>query len=1032
MPATFQIQIKIDSSGAASGSRAAVSELDKIEKKALDVNKSLRSIFGVYAIKEVVEAVYGVSDAYTALRNKLAVVATDQSNLNAVMNGTFEVAQRTRSSWESTATMYQRLSNSTKTLGVSQKELLHFQELLNKEVIVSGATSMEARQGLIQLSQGMASGTLRGQDLRAILEDLPGVADVIGKHFGVTGMQLRQLGKDGKITGAEIFKAFMEDGDAIELAFGKTLPTLAQSFEVLRNAAIQFFGDAGSGSGVLQGLAAAVKFVAENFDTFGKIALGVGEALIAMLVIDKIVVAVNSLTAAIAANPLGALLIALTIGVSLLRQFGDQISLGIPVWTNVSGVFVTMGDALRVIWNELKEAGAAIADFVGSAWKDLIGAFDGGLPTDGVGNSLETVLMLFMTWFYTIKDVMTHLKDFLILVFGGIPAILAEKFASAFDAIVNGIQAVMNNVIGFINKMLNTAKGIQAVMNISQQKGDIADANRLIEKNIELQGRISALKAMQGPGGSAYSAEIKALDAQRVANSQQSGELLATAQARADQYTPISYVPNVNFGMSEKVIHEAADAARSGFQEFSDRVGTELDGLSAKFHDEATKRIASQKTDGVIGTDKTKPGAALPDPAAGRAAAALERQLEGLLKKSNQVRAAQESLREFQAILDKPGVSGEGGMLERLFGVSAGTLVDDYTQKLKKAADPLGVLISKTVDETAAMQGNTLEYEHKKKLLEDVKALNEKGAQLSQVEISQLEKVNTENETRLRIFTQEKTILDAVQSPMQKYNEQLEALANVRERLTAIQYADQHRAITEGVEASKDADYKKFQDRQGKIDPLGAGWNDARDKVVADMENVAGKFSDLLMKMYTNLTDFITTSAETGTMAWDKLLTGIEHGLNELALRIIEKWLLMKAFGIVSGAGSVGNDNAPSVPGVNAPVTSPHDLYGGNHATGGSYRVPGTGGPDSQNVMFRLTPGELVHFIPPGNSNSASIPEYPTTTVPTTTSGPIKTREVRPSIHIHNFQDNRDLLAVLDTPEGRTTVANVIRKIGRV
>lgn len=176
-----------------------------------------------------------LTNAYQSLQNRLRTVATDQGNLNSLMEKTREIANASRQDWTATTEGFTRLFHATKELGMSQDQVLTLTDRLNKAIVLSGASSQEAHAGLIQLSQGMASGALRGDELRSVLEQLPAVADVIAKGLGVTRGQLRSLGEQGKITTSVIIDAFNKAGSEIDANFGKTVPTLSQQWTVFKN-----------------------------------------------------------------------------------------------------------------------------------------------------------------------------------------------------------------------------------------------------------------------------------------------------------------------------------------------------------------------------------------------------------------------------------------------------------------------------------------------------------------------------------------------------------------------------------------------------------------------------------------------------------------------------------------------------------------------------------------------------------------------------------------------------------------------------
>ena len=152
----------------------------------------LRRALGLLGGALVVQQIGRIADSFTNLQNRLRIVTDGQAELNAVTKELIGVSNRTRSSLETNAELFNRLSLSTKELGLSQRDVLNLTESLNQAVILSGASATEAQAGLIQLSQGLASGALRGDELRSVLEQLPVVSDVIAKQLGITRGELQR------------------------------------------------------------------------------------------------------------------------------------------------------------------------------------------------------------------------------------------------------------------------------------------------------------------------------------------------------------------------------------------------------------------------------------------------------------------------------------------------------------------------------------------------------------------------------------------------------------------------------------------------------------------------------------------------------------------------------------------------------------------------------------------------------------------------------------------------------------------------
>lgn len=215
------------------------------------MSRALIALGGVYLVKETLQ----MADNLTNLQNRLKLVTKGTEELTAVTKELFVISNDTRSSYESTAELYARVALATKEMGISQRETLDFTKSLNQAVILSGASATEASAAIIQLSQGMASGTLRGDELRSVLEQLPAVADVIAKSMGVTRGELRELGTEGKITAKDIIDAFAKSADELNNNFGQTVPTISQSLVVLKNSFLELLSEFDKSTGTTSAIA---------------------------------------------------------------------------------------------------------------------------------------------------------------------------------------------------------------------------------------------------------------------------------------------------------------------------------------------------------------------------------------------------------------------------------------------------------------------------------------------------------------------------------------------------------------------------------------------------------------------------------------------------------------------------------------------------------------------------------------------------------------------------------------------------------
>jgi lambda family phage tail tape measure protein len=297
----FRINVIIDPRGATSGGKAVERQLGRVETQANKVQLALRKAFAglsiAFAIKEVVQ----FAEAFTDLQNRLRLLVPAEAELVRTTRDLLKVANDTRTAFEGTVILYQRLGLATRELGIGGDDLIGVVRSINQALILSGASAKEANNGLIQLSQGIAANRLGGDELRSTLEQLPAVADVIARELGVTRGELRTLGAEGKITGDIIIEAFRNAREELDENFNKTVPTLSQSFTVLKNNLTVFFGELNKGTGVLQVLGAAVRFVGNNVDALAR-SLTVAAATFAALRLAPTIQAFVELRQAVAAG----------------------------------------------------------------------------------------------------------------------------------------------------------------------------------------------------------------------------------------------------------------------------------------------------------------------------------------------------------------------------------------------------------------------------------------------------------------------------------------------------------------------------------------------------------------------------------------------------------------------------------------------------------------------------------------------------------------------------------------------------------
>jgi tape measure domain-containing protein len=228
---------------------------------------------GAFAVKQIVD--YG--EEYTNLQNKIRTVLDPTQDLTDVTRQLLDVSNESRTSLESTTTLYTRLKRSTEDLGISNQELFNLTETINKSFAVSGATAEEAAAAITQLSQGLASGALRGDEFNSVAEQAPIILEAVAAATGMSRGELRDLAAEGKITSEVLIKSLQAYSGVIETDFSRAQLTVSQASEKLANNLLVLVGEFDKTTGLSSGSAEALNSVAESLLSLQPIIKKTGE-----------------------------------------------------------------------------------------------------------------------------------------------------------------------------------------------------------------------------------------------------------------------------------------------------------------------------------------------------------------------------------------------------------------------------------------------------------------------------------------------------------------------------------------------------------------------------------------------------------------------------------------------------------------------------------------------------------------------------------------------------------------------------------
>lgn len=303
---TSRLVIEISSEQAKRNAELLNRELQSIEKNGDFATKSMdamsvatRSLAAQMTALISVGALISKMDAYTNLQNRLKLVTNSQTELNKAMSDTFDIAQRTRQSWDAAAQVYQGFANNAKTLGLTMDQTAKLTETVSKAVAISGASAASAEAALVQFNQALGAGALRGEELNSVMEQTPALARAIAEGMGITVGQLRTVAATGAITSEALVKALEKASKSVDVLFDKTDPTIGQSFTMLNNEVSKFIGEAGKASGAASLTADSVKLLAENLDLVANSAAVVGIGVLTKTILAKSLAVRDSVVASV-------------------------------------------------------------------------------------------------------------------------------------------------------------------------------------------------------------------------------------------------------------------------------------------------------------------------------------------------------------------------------------------------------------------------------------------------------------------------------------------------------------------------------------------------------------------------------------------------------------------------------------------------------------------------------------------------------------------------------------------------------------
>lgn len=342
------------------------------------VKKYIGSALAAISVQKIID----LADTMTTTRARIDLMNDGLQTTDELQSMIMASANRSRAAYQTTADAVSKMGIMAKDAFGNNAELIQFTELINKQFTIAGTSAAGVDAAMLQLTQAMSSGVLRGEELNSIFEQAPTIIQTIADYLGVPIGQIRAMAAEGQITSTIVKNAMLSSADEINAKFNAMPMTFAQVWTLAKNIALEAFGP------VIQAIGAGAQWIYENWSTIAPIFWGLAGAAIAYAVALGIQTAATWIANGAAkaffvtllSNPL--FWIALAVGVVIAALYKMIQAVGgvknaweickaalVVAWTALKVAFfavynwiANLIDKLKLCW---QKAGTAIANFMG-------------------------------------------------------------------------------------------------------------------------------------------------------------------------------------------------------------------------------------------------------------------------------------------------------------------------------------------------------------------------------------------------------------------------------------------------------------------------------------------------------------------------------------------------------------------------------------------------------------------------------------------------------------------------------------------
>lgn len=300
-------------------------EISAGTQQANELTNTIKRAVAAYISIQSVGKALNISDELVQTTSRLNMMNDGVQTTAELVNMVYAAAQDARGSFSQMADVVARFGNNAKDAFSSSEEVVAFADLIQKQMTIAGASTQEAANAELQLSQALGSGVLRGDELNSIFEQAPNLIQNIADYLDVPIGKIREMAADGELSADVVKAAIFSAADDINSKFNEMPMTWGQMWQSMQNTALiafqpvlQRLNDLANSEafqtfiqGAIEAMATLANillnvfdlavsigtFIGDNWSIIAPIVYGIVAALTAYIAISAIVAVINGVMA---------------------------------------------------------------------------------------------------------------------------------------------------------------------------------------------------------------------------------------------------------------------------------------------------------------------------------------------------------------------------------------------------------------------------------------------------------------------------------------------------------------------------------------------------------------------------------------------------------------------------------------------------------------------------------------------------------------------------------------------------------------